>query len=212
MTIYTRSYNNELYYMMKEFIPADVQVKKMQGYNGWEDALRFIVDVIKDCNGWAVIMDEDMFTYRFEAIPAMIEHMQANGFTHAGMPDRGVSPHRTLQWTTLNPFFNIINCPAIRVAGGLDKIDKPDFMGCPTFEIFDDLYLQMWKVGKPLYLNAATTADGYTTHLKDHNEAYFALHSWMSREWAHGEKTRIKKVYDDARYYYETRNNSSLPG
>jgi hypothetical protein len=59
----------------------------------------------------------------------------------------------------------------------------------------------MWKVGKPLYLDAATTSDGYTTHLQDHNGNYFALHSWLSREWVHGEKTRIMNVYKTAKEY-----------
>lgn len=202
MIIYTRSYNSELFSMMREFIPQDVEVVQMKNYNSWEDALRFIVDVITKCDGFAVINDEDNFIYRWEAIPAIIKHMEANGLTHAGMPDRGVSPHRTLQWTTINPYFNIINCPLIRQLGGLDKIDKPAFMTCPTFEIFDDLYLQMWKVGKPLYLNAATTSDGYTTHLMDHTGNFFALHSWMSREWVHGEKKRILDVYNTAKQYH----------
>lgn len=204
MTIYTRSYNSELYQMMKDFIPDGVELKKMEGYNDWEDALRFIVDVIKDCQGYAVIMDEDCFTYRFSAIQDMIYHMDEHGYTHAGMPDRGVSPHRTLQWTTLNPFFNIINCPKIRELGGLNPIDNPPFDKCKSFEIFDNLYLQMWKVGKPLYLDAATTSDGLTTHLMDHTGNYFALHSWMSREWVHGEKKRILAVYDNAKYYHST--------
>lgn len=201
MTIYTRSYNSELFSMMSEFIPEGVAIKKMEGYNHWQDALRFITDVIKDCNGWAVIMDEDCFTYNFDSIKSMIKYMSRYGYTHAGMPDRGVSPHRTLQWTTLNPFFNIINCPAIREAGGLYPVNVPNFMTCPTFEIFDNLYLQMWKVGNPLFLDAATTADGLTTHLKDHEGNYFALHSWLSREWVHGEKTRILNVYKMAKDY-----------
>lgn len=201
MIIYTRSYNAELFSMMSEFIPAGVNIRQMQGYNNWEDALSFLTDVIKNCEGWAVIMDEDMFTYRFDAIPAMIDYMIENGYTHAGMPDRGVSPHRTLQWTTLNPFFNIIDCPAIRNAGGLLPVGVPNFMAAPMFEIFDDLYLQMWKVGKPLFLNAATTADGTTTHLKDHEGNYFALHSWLSREWQNGEKERINNVYKMAKEY-----------
>lgn len=203
MTVYTRSYNAELFSMMREFIPPEVEIVQMKNYNNWEDALRFITDVIKKCGGWAVINDEDNFIHNWAAIPQMIEYMKENGFTHAGMPDRGVSPHRTLQWTTLNPFFNIINCPEIVRLGGLDKTDKPEFMTCPTFEIFDDLYLQMWKVGRPLYLNGSTTVDGLTTHLQDHTGNYFALHSWLSREWARGEKDRIQKVYNDAKYYYE---------
>ena len=201
MTIYTRSYNWQLFDMMKEFIPEGVKLVSMTGYNTWEDALRFLVDVINKCDGFAVIMDEDCFAYRFAAIPAMIEYMKENGYTHAGMSDRGVSPHRTLQQTTLNPFFNIINCPEIVKRGGLDKPDLCPFSTCPTFEIFDNLYLQMWKVGKPLYLNASTTSDGLTTHLKDHTGEYFALHSWMSREWVHGEKLRIMNVYNTAKHY-----------
>ncbi len=90
MTVYTRSYNNELFGMMKEFIPDGVEVIKMEGYNSWEDALRFITDVIKTCDGWAVIMDEDMFTYRWDAVTYMVAYMQEHGYTHAGMPDRGV--------------------------------------------------------------------------------------------------------------------------
>lgn len=201
MTIYTRAYNDELFGMMKEFIPDGVDVVKKKGYNNWEDALHFITDVIKECKGYAVIMDEDCFAYRFEAIQGIINHMESNGYTHAGMPDRGVSPHRTLQWTTLNPFFNVINCPKIIELGGLNKTDMPNFMNAPTFEIFDELYLQMWKVGKPLYLNAATTSDGLTTHLMDHKGEYFALHSWLSREWVHGEKKRILDVYETAKFY-----------
>jgi hypothetical protein len=198
-TIYTRSYHSDLFTMMCEFIPDGVEVERLTGYNDWQDADRFLRDVIKECNHYAVILDEDCFLYRFDAIPQMIAHMAAHGYTHAGMPDRGVSPHRTLQWTTLNPFFNIIDCPAIRMRGGLDKIDKPDFLACNTFEIFDDLYLQMWKVGKPLYLNAATTSDNLTTHLRDHNNQYFALHTWMSREWKNGHRERILSVYNTAK-------------
>jgi hypothetical protein len=195
--------------MMSEFIPEGVEIKQMRGYNDWQDALRFIEDVIKECHGFAVIMDEDCFAYDFEAIPAIIEYMLHYGYTHAGMPDRGVSPHRTLQWTTLNPFFNIINCPLIREKGGLLPIDKPAFMTCPTFEIFDDIYLQMWKVGKPLYLNAATTSDGLTTHLQDHNGKFFALHSWQSREWKGSHRERILNVYKTAKEY--ALNNHPLP-
>jgi len=201
MIIYTRSYNSELFKMMSEFIPDGVEVKKMRGYNSWEDALRFLVDVINNCDGWAVILDEDCFTYRFDAIYKMMKHMEYHGYTHAGMADRGVSPHRTLQPTTLNPFFNIINCPEIRKRGGLLKPDLCPFSTCPTFEIFDNLYLQMWKVGKPLFLNAATLSDGLTTHLKDHTGEYFALHSWMSREWVHGHKERILEIYKLAKEY-----------
>lgn len=199
MTIYTRSYNADLFKMMCDFIPENVQVERLTGYNDWQDADRFLRDVIKECQGMAVIMDEDCFAYRFDAVQNMIEHMRSHGYTHAGMPDRGVSPHRTLQWTTLNPFFNILDCPRLRELGALDKIDKPTFSDkCNTFEIFDDLYLQMWKIGKPLYLNAATTSDLLTTHLMDHTGNFFALHAWYSREWVNGQRDRITGVYQNA--------------
>jgi hypothetical protein len=184
---------------MKQFIPEGIEINQWSGYNDWQDALKFIEDVIKTCPTWAVIIDEDCFVYNFKAIVDMIEYMKENDFTHAGMPDRGVCDHRTLQWTTLNPFFNIINCNKIRELGGLEKIDKPGFMSAPTFEIFDDLYLQMWKVGRPLYLDAIPLLDNYSTNLKDHTGNLFAAHSWMSREWKNGERSRILNVYNYAK-------------
>jgi len=199
MQIFTRSYNSELFSMMKEFIPDHIEVNQMKGYNNWQDALLFIEDVIKTAPKYAVIIDEDCFVYNFKAIEEIIYHMEEHGFTHAGMPDRGVCDHRTLQWTTLNPFFNIINCEKIRDLGGLDKIDKPNFMNVDMFEIFDDLYLQMWKIGKPLYLNAESALDKYTTHLKDHTGNFFAIHTWLSREWKNGERSRILNVYNYAK-------------
>lgn len=204
ITIYTRSYHSDLFAMMCEFIPDFFEVERMTGYNAWEDADRFLRDVIKECDHYAVIMDEDMFTYNFAAIPAMVQHMAANGYTHAGMPDRGVSPHRTLSWYVLNPFFNIINCKLIKERGGLAPVDCPKFMAAPMFEIFDDLYLQMWKVGNPLYLNAATLSDGLTTHLQDHDGNYFALHTWHSREWKNGHRERILNVYNTAKEWMKS--------
>lgn len=199
ITVYTRSFHADLYSMMLEFVPEGVKTERMTNYDDWTDALSFIKDVINKCDGYAVILDEDCFTYNFGRVLDIVSHMEEHGYTHAGMPDRGVSPHRTLMWTTLNPFFNVINCPAIRKCGGLDTIDKPHFMNAPTFEIFDDLYLQMWKVGKPLYLNAATTSDGLTTHLMDHKNNFFALHAWMSRDWKRGQRERIMNVYKTAK-------------
>lgn len=201
--VYTRSINNELFKMMREFIPEHIIVHQMTGYDKWEDALRFIEDVIKQAEGFAVIVDEDCFIHDWQAVENMAAFMKENGYTHAGMPDRGAVPHRTNRFTTLNPFFNVLNCPALRSAGALDPISQPAFNAVPEFEIFDNLYLQMWKVGTPLYLSAGTRVDGITTHLRDHNNNYFALHAWYSREWNNnGEhRLRIKQVYNEAKAY-----------
>lgn len=201
MKIYTRSYNDELFGMMKEFIPADVEVQQIKGYDRWEDALRFIKDVINRAPGIAIILDEDCFIYDFQKLYGLITHFITNGYTHAGMPDRGTVPHRTLNWTTLNPFFNILDCDALRNHGAMMPIDKPSWINAaaPEFEIFDDYYTHLYKIGKPLFLGAATMSDGITTHLKDHNGKYFALHSWYSREFTHAHRARIMEVYKTAK-------------
>lgn len=201
--VYTRSINEELFKMMRSFIPEEVTVHQMKGYDKWEDALRFIEDTIRNAPEYAVIIDEDCFIHNWDAVEEMVSFMQANRYTHAGMPDRGAVPHRTNRWTTLNPFFNILDCAQLRYLGALYPITQPAFNVVPEFEIFDNLYLQMWKVGTPLYLQAGTRADGISTHLKDHHGNYFALHAWYSREWNNnGEhRARIKKVFEDAKAY-----------
>lgn len=200
--VFTRSFNDQLFAMMREFIPADVPVHQMKDYNRWEHALTFIEDVVVKGSlesSWAVIVDEDCFIHDWDAVVRMVNHMIEHEYTHAGMPDRGAVPHRTNRWTTLNPFFNVLNCASLMPA--LKKINAPSFNEVPEFEIFDNLYLQMWKVGNPLYLKAATRSDGITTHLMDHEDNFFALHSWYSREWTNGHRQRILDVYNDAKQY-----------
>lgn len=201
--VYTRSINDTLFNLMRSLIPDNIQVNRMTGYDRWEDALTFIQDVIKEAPAYAVIVDEDCFIHDWQAIERMTAFMGLNKYTHAGMPDRGAVPHRTNRATTINPFFNILDCAWLRELGALDKPNLPDFNTVPEFEIFDNLYLQMWKVGNPLYLQAATRADGITTHLKDYEGNYFALHSWYSREYVHNgeQRLRIRQVYKDAKAY-----------
>lgn len=199
--VFTRSINDELFKMMRMLIPEEVTVHQVKGMDKWEDALTFIEHVIGRGNEWAVIVDEDCFIHDWQSVIRIVNHMAEHGFSHAGMPDRGAVPHRTNRWTTLNPFFNVLHCSKLRYRGALDPIDQPAFNEVPEFEIFDNLYLQMWKVGNPLYLKAATRSDGITTHLMDHEGNFFALHSWYSREWTNGHKDRIKGVYQDALNY-----------
>jgi len=199
ITVYTRSINDELYAMMRSTIPPEVECIKLTGYNGWEDALRFIKDVIERCPDFAVIVDEDMFFHDWDKVQGMVNHMIEHGYTHAGIPDRGVIPHRTLNWTTLNPAFNILNCDALRKLGALNPIDKPDFITVPEFEIFADLYTHLYKIGKPLFLRASTLSDAITTHVMDHLGNYIGLHTWYSREYNNGHKDRIKGIFDYAK-------------
>lgn len=201
--VFTRSINDELFRMMRMFIPEEVAVHQIKGMDRWEDALTFIEHVILNGDGYAVIVDEDCFIHDWDAVVRLVNHMAAEGYTHAGMPDRGAVPHRTNRWTTLNPFFNVLDTAALRDKKALSEADRPVFNEVPEFEIFDNLYLQMWKVGKPLFLRAATRSDAITTHLMDHEGNFFALHSWYSREWTNGHKDRIKSVYQDALNYWK---------
>lgn len=203
--VFTRSINDELFRMMRMFIPEHVTVHQVKGMDRWEDALTFIQYVLQEGKGFAVIVDEDCFIHDWDAVVGMVNYMAEKGYTHAGMPDRGAVPHRTNRWTTLNPFFNVIDCEhfqdgSVQEAGSLNA---PSFNEVAEFEIFDNLYLQMWKIGNPLYLRAATRSDGITTHLQDHEGNFFALHSWYSREWTNGHKDRIMQVYHDALNYWK---------
>lgn len=209
VTVYTRSRSEQLYSMMKEFIPAGVVCKRITGLNEYLDARRFIEEVIFDCDDYAAIIDEDCFVFDFNGVFAIEALMREHYYTHAGIPDDGAIPHRHFHWTTLNPFFNVLDCAGLKARRVFDKIDKPDFVNISFEEPFADLYIHLYKIGKPLWLQCTTEDDGITTGVRDNNGNCFAFHTWYAREFENEiHNKRILDVYERAK---QLRVYSSLP-
>lgn len=197
MTVFTRSNNDTLYDMMREFMPGSWECRKCDWFNHWTDAESYLHFIIQQGNGFIINCDNDCFIHDFRKVIAIRDFMQKHGYTHCGMRDAGVSPHRSNHHQVMNPFFNIFNADAIKSM--LPQIQPVE----NNIEPYNAFFIHLHNHGKPLYLDAATRSDGITTHLMDHKRNYFALHSWYSRNFSHDElhRNRILNVYNDAKAY-----------
>lgn len=194
MIVYTRSNNDELFEMMTSFLPKSWEVRKCDWFNHWTDAESYLHFIIQQDYEWIVNIDNDCFVHNPGAVFDMAVYMMKNDFTHCGMRDAGVSPHRNNDYQVMNPFFNMFNVTAIKpMLKDIQPVKN-------NIEPYNAFFIHLHNHGKPLYLDAATRSDGITTHLMDHEGNYFALHSWYSREYE-TQKDRINKVYADAKYY-----------
>lgn len=214
--VFTRSNNDVLFNRMREFIPADVEVVKCEQYNEWWQASDYLYDMINDTScDWAVNVDIDCFIYDWAKLIWLLDKMIVNDYTHSGMSEGGVHPGRCFAWSSMNPFFNILNTGKIRelkAQSGLSWAQiqnqgfmadwvKPDWMlGATNCQLnnepFHGLFNWLYRVGKPLFLQPKVLGDGLTTYLED-----AMIHCWMSRNYDTVEETkyRIDYLYNEAK-------------
>lgn len=216
--VFTRSFNNELYGMMREFIPDQIECVRCEGFDKWFHARDYLYHVIENAAEWVVNLDEDAFVSNWAAIEGIIGHMKNNGYDYAGHPDGGaVISHRCFDWVTMNPFFTIFNAQKIREKlTDKNMIDscgfhpdmenlKPNWIYGPVnrngTEPFNGFFY--WLIGqfKPLYLKAYMHSDGLSSLSLDLNENAFLYHSWMSREFntSASQRNRILSLYEKAK-------------
>lgn len=202
MTVFSRSNNNELSALMSSLLPEWAVFRQCDWFNHWTDAQSYLHFIIEQGEGWVINCDNDCFIHG--NLAPLIKHMRDNGYTHCGMRDAGVSPHRNNDAEVMNPFFNIFNTDEIKPL--LPTISEV----ANNIEPYNAFFKHLHMNGRPLYLDASTRSDGITTHLMDHQRNYIALHAWYSREWE-TQKQRILKVYDDAKHYKDIVDYRSLP-
>lgn len=180
--------------MMSDFIPTGWYIRKCDWFNHWTDAESYLHFIIQQGIGYIINCDNDCFIHDISRVKKLAAFMKKEGYTHCGMSDAGVSPHRNNDHKVMNPFFNIFNADAIRpMLKDIQPVSNNN-------EPYNAFFIHLHTHGKPLYLDAATRSDGITTHLMDYGRNYFALHSWYSREY-NTQKERINKVYADAKHY-----------
>lgn len=185
--VFTRSLNKEYYDLMRGLIPPEIECERCTQFNEWWHAKDYIDYILHDDADFIINVDDDCFIYDWERILGMVEIMQLDKFTNYGMPDRGVSSHRSNLYAVQNPFFNIFNMEEIRkiYTGKLVITEDQDI------EPYNNIFLELAFFGKPVYNNnACDFADGITT------DTGFALHTWYSREPSH--RDRILARYKDA--------------
>lgn len=219
MEVYTRSMNPLLYEKMKSLLPENIKLVQCETFMNWQDAREYLHYIINNTTeDWIINLDEDCFITDWSKVESLIEYMKENLYDYCGMPDGGVSSHRSNSWVVINPFFNIFNASLIKKAYDKftkEEIDsirynedmekyKPEFITGPinhdNNELYCGFFYFLFKYYRPLFLNADNHIDGISTILKDNNNSPFCLHSWYSREYltVPEQRQRIDNLYEEA--------------
>lgn len=214
IAVFTRSCNIEYYSKMVSLLPNDIDCYRHTGFNHWSDASKYLQGLINfsyhNQIDYAINLDEDCFITDWDLVKFIINEMQIEGYTHAGMPDGGCHIGRLRSYKVLNPFFNIFKvnaCKHILDASlhwlSNDKENLPDFLQMPFeydkehyVEPFDELFIKLHDKGYPYFLYADMHEDGITTILKCESIP-FALHTWYSRDASH--RDRILQRFEEAK-------------
>jgi hypothetical protein len=199
--VFTRSQNPDLYKMMRRFIPEDVECIRCDQFSEhWWQAKDYLHHIIREGVEWVVSIDDDCLISDWAAVLDIIRFMDGRA-TYAGMPDGGVVPHRCHSWAVFNPYFLVINAKEIRQGAyqhypqwvvdscgfqpeweeNKPEIIKGNYHHNNT-EIFNGLFYFLYSQYEPLFLNAYTHNDGWSTMLQWQGKT-FAYHSWFAREF-----------------------------
>lgn len=219
LQVFTRSKDNALYDMMREFIPPEVECIRCTGFDKWWEAVDYLYHIINTGDGWIVNLDEDAYVSDWGRLVALAEYMRDLGYDYCGHPDFGSISHRNFDWICMNPFFNIFNAGAIKHKLAETKrktIDdcgfqpdmeelRPDWITGEPYrngpEPFNGFFY--WMIGQfnPLFLKAHTYSDSISTISLDHHDEPFMYHSWYSREFNTNpsQRNRILSLYQKAK-------------
>lgn len=224
--VYTRYNNEELFQMMRSFIPPDVEVVKGEDFNDWTQASDYLHWVLEQDVDFAINVDLDCFIFDWPEVINLMDFMWLRGFTHCGIPDGGVLAGRELSWAVMNPHFNIFNVRDIRkiidkVGMSREMIDQHPFLPhweelrpkminekytIGMHEPFDGLFHFLYRYGRPFLLRGVNEfmvmfdPEDITNTIYGLNRP-FAYHTWYSREYNHTEyhKERIDKCFSVAK-------------
>src|SRR5690242_14320047 len=115
LTVYSRSNNHDLWLKMRSLIPPHIECIEVTGFDHWTDASKYLYHIIDNAKTrWIVNIDIDAFVLNWEEIENLAEHMLIEKYTHCGMSDGGVCPHRNGPSSAMNPFFNIFDTEEIK--------------------------------------------------------------------------------------------------
>ena len=154
----------------------------------------------------SIVIDEDCFISRPQSILDMAEYMIREKIGYAGMPEVGVSSHRTKHadnnLKAMNSFFIMFNPkvlgPALPFLVDLNYKRQHEIY----WQIFEFLYDQGIKRHE---FHGRDHADNISTILTDVNDKDFILHTWYARNCdandnpeCPGNKDRILARYNEA--------------
>lgn len=209
-TIITRSQNDYLYNIMKDFWSPKNEFFIHKEFTGYQGAKDFISNIFKNYSGIVVVCDEDMFITDESAIDSMIETMTQNNYGYVGIQDGGgLIAHRYNSKYNINPFFAIFDLDKIKPKFEFydPSKDKEYGLKCEINPKFNEPYAGLFYwLNKEVFganLIDLGTTDGTSTVIR-----YFGkivgIHSWYSREYGK-DKEQTERIDKCIEYALKTK-------
>ena len=187
IAILTTVANFELYGITSKLFPKNIRKYVIDGREGMHGihSLYFMIEKLKNENiNWLIMADEDVIFKDADAVFSIIEKMEKEEFTVAGVRDGGVIKHRKFNPYMINTFFSILNLKEVLSIWNKTEIPKNQYIKPNEFE------------GKPLNLKG-------TFDINNLYEPYYCFYLWLKRQ-------QKKFLYLEAQMYEDDISNTVL--
>lgn len=183
---YCRSFNKELYLLSRGlYEQAGYPCVRLTDQTADGYFYRMLEDETCDI---AINVDEDCFITNLDAVLALAQKAQAEGWVNIGCSDGGTGVPRKGSPEVTNPFFNIFNLHEIRKGWNayrlVPELKRDSYKGIEPYYNFFRWLVRTFP-GRTLYLDNVRHADGLTTRLD------CCLHTWFARQYNPGLLTRL---------------------
>ena len=212
--------NWDLYEKTRKFFPEGIKIFAIDGTTGFYGlrSLLFLIQKLKKYDlDWVIMADEDVIFTEPANVFDLINFMDINNFTVAGMRDGGMLKWRDKNPYVINHFFAVLHLREILKIYNRKEIYTHQYIHKDEFaadipglpyqnydvdsldETYYCFYLWLMRQGKRFkYLEANNPIEGdfATTELKDHDGVPFLFHTWYARFYNKNEShtRRINKI------------------
>ena len=208
IAILTTVANFELYEITSKLFPVNCQKYVIDGREGMHglSSIFYMFNKLKNKNiDWLIMADEDVVFINTNVIFDIVDTMQQNNYTVAGVRDGGVVSHRTFNPNMINTFFSIINFKEVLKIWDKEDVKKNQYINNNEFSVdastlkyeFDVnslyepyycFYLWLKRRGKNfLYLDAKMHEDSIANSIQ-FNGNTLLYHTWHARSYGKNEK------------------------
>jgi hypothetical protein len=194
--------NFELYEKTSQLFPEGIQKYIIDGRNRMYgiDSIIYMVSKFKNLGiEWLIMADEDVIFYNPEQVFSIVEKMNDENYTVAGVRDGGVIAHRKHNPNVINTFFSVLNIKTVldiwdKKAILSNQYTKPnefnDFGSLPytfntdsLFEPYYCFYLWLRRNNKKfLFLDVKMKDDAIANEVLFNNKTLLC-HTWYARRY-----------------------------
>lgn len=208
IAILTTVANFDLYNITSKLFPENVNKYIIDGRDGMHGiySINYMFEKLKhEKIDWLIMADEDVIFNNSNAVFSIINKMEEERFTVAGVRDGGVVKHRKFNPFMINTFFSIINFKEVLSIWDKKSMLKNQYLTKDEFSdkdldlnseydihnLYEPYYcFYLWlkrKNKKFLYLDAKMYHDNITNTVL-FNDSVFLYHTWFARSYAVNKK------------------------